>query len=126
MVPSLKAVVKVSGAENFVGSLCRNLCRIGHFSTKASTKELRFFSVPGHVKKFLERKPASPDREFALLRSQRALALRFESEFWQRRLGSSRSGRLGHEREQTCGTGRECAERACGEGNWLEQTKGLP
>ena len=34
----LKAVVKVSGAENLVGSLCRNLCRIGHFSTKASTK----------------------------------------------------------------------------------------
>ena len=24
--------------ENFVGSLRRNLCRIGHFSTKASTK----------------------------------------------------------------------------------------
>src|SRR5437763_10905076 len=37
----LKAVAKVSGAENFVGSLCRNLRRIGrigHFSTKASTK----------------------------------------------------------------------------------------
>src|SRR5437016_5997450 len=34
----LKAVAKVSGTENFVGSLCRNLCRIGHFSTKASTK----------------------------------------------------------------------------------------
>ena len=29
---------KVSGAENFVGSLCRNLCRIGHFSIQASTK----------------------------------------------------------------------------------------
>src|SRR5207249_4851377 len=26
------------GVENFVGSLCRNLCRIGHFSTKASSK----------------------------------------------------------------------------------------
>src|SRR5437867_11333506 len=34
----LKAVAKVSGVENFVGSLCRNLCRIGHFSTKVSTK----------------------------------------------------------------------------------------
>src|SRR5437762_895300 len=34
----LKAIAKVSGAENFVGSLCRNLCRIGHFSTRASTK----------------------------------------------------------------------------------------
>src|SRR5439155_4456049 len=34
----LKAVAKVSGAENFVGNLCRNLCRIGHFSTLASTK----------------------------------------------------------------------------------------
>src|SRR5207249_3233399 len=33
-----KAVAKVSGTENFVGNLCRNLCRIGHFSTKASTK----------------------------------------------------------------------------------------
>jgi|SRR5207249_243931 len=33
-----KAVAKVSGAENFVGSLCRNFCRIGHFSTKAATK----------------------------------------------------------------------------------------
>jgi len=33
-----EAVAKVSGVENFVGSLYRNLCRIGHFSTKASTK----------------------------------------------------------------------------------------
>src|SRR5438477_11961305 len=33
-----EAVAKVSGAEDFVGSLCRNLCRIGHFSTKVSTK----------------------------------------------------------------------------------------
>src|SRR2546429_630694 len=35
----LKAVAKVSGAENFVGSLCRNLCRnLCRFSTKFSTK----------------------------------------------------------------------------------------
>src|SRR5437762_1503527 len=34
----LKATAKVSGAENFFDSLCRNLCRIGDFSTKASTK----------------------------------------------------------------------------------------
>src|SRR5437762_7295082 len=33
--PQLKAAAKVSGAENFVGSLGRNLCRIGDFSTKA-------------------------------------------------------------------------------------------
>src|SRR5205814_6428826 len=26
------------GAENLVGSLCHNLCRIGYFSTKSSTK----------------------------------------------------------------------------------------
>src|SRR5438034_9116513 len=37
-VAYLKAAAKVSGADNFVGSLCRNLCRIGHSSTKASTK----------------------------------------------------------------------------------------